>query len=145
MTDEVKVEPPIYMGAITKGAAFIMDYGQEGVEELVRIADVQPADDACCKVRVAGATFWQPEFEFRRRATPLAAHPAPAEDADWGEPLLPLSADRQNAPGRMSAELRRIAGNFGNPPKLRLPVFFRDCADEIDRLVAERDDALAAR
>ncbi len=64
-----------YMGAIVKNALFIMDYGQEGVEELVRVADVRAADDACCEVRLAGTTFWQPEFNFRRRATPLRAAP----------------------------------------------------------------------
>ncbi|MHA0335789.1 hypothetical protein [Sphingomonas aquatilis] len=74
-----------YMGAIVKGAAFLMDYGQPGVEELVRVADVQPADDVCCKVRLEGTTFWQPEFEFRRRATPLAASPKATATASVGE------------------------------------------------------------
>lgn len=60
-----------YLGAITPGAAFIMDFREGTVEELVRIADVQPADHACCKVRLEGTTFWLAEFDFRRRATPV--------------------------------------------------------------------------
>lgn len=83
-----------YMGAITAGAPFVMDYGQKDVEELVRVSDVQPADDVCCKVRLEGTTFWMPEIEFRRRATPfipgtpsaaLSASPAPSGQGVSGE------------------------------------------------------------
>lgn len=72
-----------YLGAIELGAAFVMDLGKVD-EELVRIADVQPSDDACCKVRLQGTTWFMAEFDFRRRATPLIVtdeHPLPGEAA----------------------------------------------------------------
>lgn len=71
-----------YMGAITVGAPFVMDYGKRNVEELVRVSDVQPADDVCCKVRLDGTTFWMPEIEFRRRATPFVAATTPSQRLD---------------------------------------------------------------
>lgn len=80
MGDPSKEARSAYMGAIVPGAAFIMDYGQVGVEELVRIADVRPADEVCCKARLQGATFWWTEMDFRRRATVLAT-PTPSAEA----------------------------------------------------------------
>lgn len=102
------------------------------IESLVILAGLQVHDSAEAEVAY--------HLAARHRLAGLASAPA-GDGVDWEEPLLPLTADRIEAPRRAAAELRRIASNFGDG--LKLPPALRDVADEIDRVADERDAALA--
>lgn len=139
MTDPAKAAPKrehvtqagTYMGAIRKGDAFILNLGVPDVEEIVRIADVQPQDDACCKVRVAGTSFWQPEFEFRKIATPLVlAHTARPDAGEVGRDDI----------GIVLAWAINGASSYGTG--LLRPIIEKLCRDALARPAAGDEDVV---